>query len=130
MTVYGKTAVLAVRSYQKDGEIALISAWNQAIAIYTTSPSSRTKACPREAFMGLCHAGLVAGIPPTHRAAITKNGRYAIEAVKLLQKLPQVAMGPTELWRRVVGEGKQPNGQMGVVLALRRAGLIIGVTAK
>ena len=85
----------------------------------------RAKCCPRSAFLGLCGAGLVKGIPPGKYARSTLNGDRAIKAVEILARNPELTYSQAELWRLVAGrKGIGHDQQMTVVLALWGEGLI------
>jgi hypothetical protein len=124
MTIYGKAAVIATQACHADSNMSPKLAWAQGIRESSTSVSTCAKVCPREAFLGLCAAGLIPGIDPAAGAQLGKNAQYAIRAVKLLRVDPNLARNPAKLWGRVVGRGKVANGQMGVVVALWETGLI------
>lgn len=99
--------------------------------VYPASESSRKKGCPRSTYLGLCEAGFVRGIPRGDYTQSEDNKRYAIDAVRLLRRDPNLAEpsasagGAARLWAAVMkGDPKRPNGQMEVVLALWNTGLI------
>ena len=122
---YGAVAVAAVELVH--GGLAPASAWAQAaLAIFPHSQSQQDKGCPRGAFLGLCEAGIVAGVQTGKYSGSVKNKGYAVRAVTLLGADPSLAeSGSKVLWDRVMsGESKAPNGQMDVVLALWRNGLL------
>jgi hypothetical protein len=132
MGKYGDAAVRAAELLRSDRGSAE-AAWREvADELFADAPAARRKTCPREAFLGLCQAGLLAGVSAS-RCAISESGRnrlYATMAVRLLRADPSLARGSrVELWRRVVKEvgadpNKVPNSQMDVVLALWAARLI------
>jgi len=94
-------------------------AWESAIAEVTTSRSVRATYCPKNAFLGLCEAGVIAGIPAGRYGAPVpnKNGQYALEAWRVLQSEPYLSDDKTALWARLNGPDTQ-NGQMDVVVDL------------
>lgn len=106
-----------------------VNSWKQVVSKYFSSESSRQKACPRNAFLGLCEAGLVKGIKAGVYLKIKNknlNKEYAIAAVEKLKENPNVSKN--ELWDEVreklaLGE-KIHNSQMDVVLALWENDLI------
>lgn len=126
MNKYGQTAVDAVKMYRQRRFDSPVSAWEHVAGIiFVGKKSSIAKACPKNAFLGLCEEGLVRGIPAGKYTRSRLNKDYALRAVKLLRKNPDLASDPKLLWRRVMdGEEKQHNGQMDVVVALWKAGLI------
>jgi hypothetical protein len=129
---YGKLAVRATELL-REGCSSAEDAWRQmAEEIFPNAPASQQKTCPREAFLGLCQAGLLAGVPRgrCEASASGRNRDYARVAVGVLRAEPEFASkSKIELWRRVMREchedqGKNPNRQMDVVLALWSEGLI------
>jgi hypothetical protein len=100
--------------------------------LFANAAAARRKTCPREAFLGLCQAGLLAGVPASS-CTISKSGKnrlYATVAVRLLRADPSLARASAiEIWRRVMKNvdadpEKAHNSQMDVVLALWTARLI------
>ena len=127
-----------MKNYNKYGSVAKeavsisknpIISWEEAVFKHFSFESSRQKACPRNAFLGLCEAGLVKGI----KAGVylkskndNLNKKYAIAAVEKLKENPKLSK--KELWDKVreklaLGE-KIHNSQMDVVLALWQSNLI------
>jgi hypothetical protein len=137
MGKYGTTAVRAAGLLREGCESA-DKAW-RAIAkeVFAEAPEARNKVCPREAFFGLCAAGLIRGVPASTcpEPSNSPNRRYSVTAVHLLWADPDLARGnKVDLWRRVLKElgmdtKKRPNAQMDVVLALWERGLIVTPTA-
>lgn len=124
---YGKSAVRAVELIHS-GEISYTAdAWEKATAEFFTT---KTKSCPRSAFLGLCEAGLIKGVNQTHIKQPLKetiNKDHAIEAVKLLSENEEYASYRSlQLWRAVMnGNSKSHNFQMDVVLALWKSDMIV-----
>ncbi|CAM1346384.1 DUF6979 family protein [Tenacibaculum crassostreae] len=127
-----------MKNYNKYGSVAKeaseigknpVDSWEQVVSKYFSSESSRQKACPRNAFLGLCEAGLVKGIKVSVYLKSKNenlNKKYAIAAVEKLKENPNVSKN--ELWDQVrerlaLGE-KTHNSQMDVVLALWQNNLI------
>tara|TARA_R110001592_G_scaffold25816_10_gene97628 strand:- start:155 stop:553 length:399 start_codon:yes stop_codon:yes gene_type:complete len=124
-------------NYNKYGfaakEAALISgnpveSWKIAVKDFD-SESSKTKGCPKNAFLGLCEAGFVKGIKSGSYFKSKKpnlNKKYAIKAVELL--ISNSNLSEKELWELVREElnlgVKKHNSQMDVVIALWENGLI------
>jgi hypothetical protein len=118
MGIFGKAAVRATKlivGSSKSPE----QAWESAIAEFTESHSSRMKSCPKHAFLGLCQAGVIAGIPSGMYGARgdNKNGRYALQAWRLLQSEPKLSADKTALWARLDAPTNE-NNQMDVVVCL------------
>jgi hypothetical protein len=110
-------------------------AWYEAALENIASVSSRSKGCPREAFLGLCAEGVVRGIPRKPYTDSKDNKRYAIKAVELLRSEPNLGHDTgAGLWNRVLKELKKEkvhhNQQMHVVLALWTRGLIQNQTSQ
>jgi hypothetical protein len=121
---YGEAALVAARMETYGKAITPLERWNQAVQqLYPTSPSAQRKGGPRSAFLTLCEAGLVKGIPAGQYAAPHKNRPYATLAVALLAAGTHKTV--TTLWSEVTaGEDIEHNSQMDVVLALWKNGLI------
>lgn len=128
MKAYGEVAVEAVELLRGRAYTHPRDAWTAAArAIFPHSRSLQDKACPRGAFLGLCSAGLVRGVPKgEYSRRPTSNGRYAVDAVQLLWANRElVDEGPEGLWLRVMDSvEKRSNSQMDVVLALWDKGII------
>jgi hypothetical protein len=117
---YGDAAIAAVRLVASGGEKDAIGAWDMAVnRIFPDSPSSRTKGCPRGAFLGLCESGLVKGVPGGSYTRSKLNKQYALDAVLILRERPTLVGDPSALWQLVVGgAAKRHNAQMDVVVTL------------
>ncbi len=95
--------------------------------VYPTTPIGQKKSGPRNAFVGLCEAGLVKGIEPgvvePGTSGATRNKAYAVQAVQLLRAGTHSTV--TQLWSAVSEEeASEHANQMDVVLALWKNGLI------
>jgi hypothetical protein len=126
MSKYGEVAVRAVRLV---GQMRLepLAAWKRATAeIFPDSIDCQVKGCPKGAFLGLCEEGLVIGVRPGDYTTSKKNKSYAVKAVSVLRRTPGLADDRGSLWLAALdsAEPKRHNGQMDVVVALWRAGLI------
>lgn len=94
-----------------------------ASKIFAQSPSSRDKSCPRDAFLGLCEHGCVVGVAQGNYTRSVSNKRYAVAAVAILKKNPELSECDRDLWKAVTrGASLTHNGQMDVVNSLFRAG--------
>ncbi len=125
MGIYGNAAVFAAQMCCKDSNLSPLTAWINAIANFTESYESRTKNCPRGAFLGLCEVGAVSGIPRGcyNKTKKNKNKDYALTALNLLKEGASSNQG--KLWNMVIGSGeKHQNGQMDVVISLWEAALL------
>ncbi len=127
MTKYGRTAITAVRLFTTGLAESPRAAWSTAARdIFGPSTSSAEKGCPRDAFLGLCEEGLVRGIPAGQYTRSEKNKRYALDALTVLRRNPELATHSRVLWDVVMGdEAKVHNGQMDVVTALWEQGLVV-----
>ncbi|MDD9799839.1 MAG: hypothetical protein OXU29_05195 [Gammaproteobacteria bacterium] len=117
---YGRAAVIATDK-QRNGECnSPREAWSKAIKTLTKSIYAQNKSCPRSAYLGLCEAGLVKGVPAGEY--ITKlpklNKGYAVKAVSELRKNSRLQDSPIKLWELVIPEPKAHDSQMDVVIAL------------
>jgi hypothetical protein len=64
MQEYGKVAIQATE-LSRLGGFQPRAAWDRAIqTVFPDSTSLQDKACPRDAYLGLCENGLVVGVPP------------------------------------------------------------------
>jgi hypothetical protein len=128
MARYGDAAVLATSIVQIAKVSSPEEAWKLAVAkVCPDSVSSQKKGCPKGAYLGLCEEGLVKGIPAGSYTKSVHNKKYALRAVSLLRSEPSLSGSVKNLWDRVQdidGEGKAPNGQIDVVLALWQKGLL------
>ncbi len=122
---YGEAALIAARMDTYGKAITPAARWEQATAkLYPTSPSAQRKGGPRFAFLSLCEAGLVKGIPAGQYAPSNKNKAYVLRAVGLLNAGTHKTV--TTLWAEVTdGEDIAHNSQMDVVLALWKNDLIV-----
>lgn len=128
---YGKAALKAHKMATGKRSRDPRQAWKQATSsIWPRGTPSQVKSCPRDAFLGLCQAGKVQGVPPGQYTRSLKNKIYAIKAVALLKAQPSLAkQGVGVIWSKVMGKlsepaGKVHNQQMDVVLSLFQNGLI------
>jgi len=129
MGKYGKAAILATKNYYNSNFKDITQAWHTAmLEIFPIQVASRKKGCPKAAFLGLCEAGYVSGVPKGEylKKENSDNKRYAIDAVNLLNNSYDLTTtSPANLWKLVMnGESKTPNSQMDVVLSLWKHGLI------
>lgn len=125
MNQYGRTAIRAAQlCYNID--INANAAWENACSEIIKSLESQKKGCPKDAFLGLCEAGLVKGIPRGKYIKInreSKNKIYAVKAVELLNEEPSYRNNKKLLWQIVEGLSKVHNSQIDVVFALYDAKL-------
>jgi hypothetical protein len=125
MGKYGRCAAEAVDRVRNRGEDP-VTAWkNSARAVFPHSDWSQKKGCPKDAFLGLCEAGIVEGIPRGQYTRSLLNKKYALDAVEFLKENPTLSRDENALWQRVQGnDDKAHNAQMDVVIALWTIGLI------
>ena len=121
MSKYGEIACSTVKK-TKEG-MTPERAWGEAAKdVFPGKRPSRTKSCPRNAFLGLAEEGLVVGVAPGQYTNSKDNKRYAIKGVDLLRENPNLARQKSVLWRRVMhaegNEGKSHNNQMDAVIGL------------
>ncbi len=126
MTRYEQAAVEAVKLINVGTIVDPHNAWTQAtINIFGRGKSSQVKGCPRGAFLGLCEAGLVKGVPAGTYTRASKNKKYAVDAVAALKVNSALASDKQALWKAVLrGKTKSHNEQLDVVIALWNSGLI------
>lgn len=126
MKKYGKAAVKAAKLITKriiDPRVA----WEMtSIHIFGKGTPSQMKSCPRNAFLGLCEAGIVKGVLPGTYTRSKQNKKYAIKAVNILKRNSHRIFEEKALWMAIMKNvTKQHNQQMDVVLALWKFNLII-----
>ena len=120
---YGEAALLAVRMELYGKALTPVERWQDAVGkVYPTTPVGQKKRGPREAFVGLCDAGLVKGIAAGEHGGVNRNRDYAIEAVRLLRAGEHKTV--SQLWS-AVGDNAEHGAQIDVVLALWKNGLIM-----
>ncbi|MFJ5437875.1 DUF6979 family protein [Pectobacterium brasiliense] len=125
--VYGRTAVAVVRNHA-NGQNPRES-WENEISLLTDLKSIREKGCPKSAFLGLCEAGYVNGIPAKkYLLRGGKNKGYAIAGAKVVLAHAAKIYQPEDLWliikESIPARPDKYNQQMHVVLALKDAGLL------
>ena len=128
MAQFGSAPVFATKAYTQGKFSTLLDAWDFAISQYSESNSIRGKVCPKDAYLGLCECGLVKGIPAGKYGGPARNvnGRYAVDAYRILKSNPTLAANKRALWDtipepRAVNE----NNQIDVVVSLLRAGMLV-----
>ncbi|MCU1223088.1 MAG: hypothetical protein JWQ42_1181 [Edaphobacter sp.] len=123
---YGEAALIAARAETYGKAITPADRWDEATRkLYPTNPSLQRKGGPRAAFLSLCEAGLIKGIPAGQYTSPHKNKAYATRAVSLLNAGTHRTVNT--LWAEVTdGEDIPHHSQMDVVLALWKNNLIVG----
>ena len=127
MGQYGNAAVRATEYYRQGKVQSILEAWHLAISEFSDSEPSRKKACPKDAYLGLCEAGLVLGIPAAKHGAPTnnKNGRYAVDAYWILRSEPSLSANKEALWNGIrEPKAENENNQIDVVVSLWSKGLL------
>jgi len=126
MNKYGQAAITAVTLYTSGSVSSPVAAWEIASSeLFGVGTPAQKKACPRNAFLGLCESGLVRGVPKGQYTSSQDNKRYVLEAVRMLRSAPADTTDGTRLWELVMrGERKRHNSQMNVVIALWTSNLI------
>lgn len=122
---YGEAALMAARMDTHGKSVLPLSRWQEATKkLYPTSPSAQRKSGPRFAFLSLCEAGLIKGIPAGQYMPSNKEKSYALRAVGLLRAGTHKTV--STLWAEVTdGEDVPHSSQMDVVLALWKNGLVV-----
>ena len=123
---YGEAALQAVRMELYGKALTPVERWQDAVQKLYPTPAGQKKSAPRQAFVGLCEAGLVKGVTPGGDAPPTSSGNrnkdYAVEAVRLLRAGTHKTV--TQLWAAIADDDEH-SSQMDVVLALWKNGLIV-----
>lgn len=125
---YERAAVKAVQLLKSGDFEGPRRAWDSAIWGETDSGNSADKGCPRGAFLGLCEAGRVKGVPSGDycRSGKKRNKNHTLKVLELLeekyhgQELPE----KTKLWSEAV-ENVPHNGQLDVLYGLWKEELIV-----
>jgi hypothetical protein len=127
MGQYGEAAIIATEYLVQGKLTSPRDAWNLAVSKVSESNESRRKGCPRDAYLGLCDAGLVSGISAgKYGPKNNVNGRYAVNACQLLRSEPSLVTDKTTLWDRIdEPRARNQNGQLDVVVTLWNKGLLI-----
>jgi len=129
---FGEAALIAAR-LDVPPSVSPVDRWDTAVRqLYPEKPYMQKKTAPRTAFLGLCEEGRVKGIPTGQYSPSNPNKGYALRAVELLEAGTHrtIAALWTEVSRRSPEADEDPadelphNGQMDVVLALWKNGLI------
>lgn len=126
MGKYGETAVQSTQLIRDGLYSSPLDAWQQAAAIvFSQQPSSQKKGCPKDTFLSLCGAGLVAGVPAGEYTRSKYNKEYALKAYQALVSDPTLGQDHKKLWIASCGDAnKKDNSQMDVVCSLWDAGLL------
>lgn len=127
MNKNGIIALEATRIINESNEVTPRQAWLKTAKNYSpTSQSSQIKSCPMSTYLGLCEEGLVKGVPAGKYTRSSKNKAYALRAIKLIRQDPNLLDTPKELILAAsYGKMQSLNGQIDVISALWKAGLII-----
>ena len=133
---FGEAALIAAR-LDVPPSVSPVDRWDTAVRqLYPEKPYMQKKTAPRGAFLGLCEEGRVKGIAHGQYAPSNRNKGYALAATALLEAGTHRTI--TALWAEVSREQgsdeAEPievphNGQMDVVLALWKNGLIVPKSA-
>lgn len=120
---YGEAALIAAR-LEVPEQVTAAERWDTAVRqLYPEKPYMQKKGAPKSVFLGLCHAGLVKGVPVADGTPANRNASYGVKAVELLCAGTHRTV--SALWTEVTsGEELAHAAQMDVVLALWKNGLI------
>ena len=121
---YGEAALIAARLDVPE-RVSAAERWDVAVRqLYPEKPYMQKKGSPKGAFLGLCEAGLVKGVPASEAVSGGRNGAFAVKAVELLKAGTHRTV--SALWAEVsAGEELEHSAQMDVVLALWKNGLVV-----
>ncbi len=124
MSKYGDVAIGATRIAQTG--VCPVDAWNTAAKNeFKDSTASINKGCPKNAFLALAESGFIVGVPKGNYTKSVLNKQYALEAVRILNKKPDMQNDIKNLWVLSCGsESKVHNNQMDVVVSLWSQGLL------
>ena len=128
MSKYGECAVKSVQFCIKESA-SPVDAWEEITSqVFGKGTSSQKKGCPRTTFLGLCEEGYIKGI--TKGKYLLKemkdgNKKYAIEAVKVLKRNPDLIKRKNDLWSAMTcGKSIAQNNQIEVIVSLNEKDLI------
>lgn len=127
MGKFGDAAVMAVQLILKGDAHFPDDAWYEATGrIFGEGSASRSKSCPKGAFLGLCEEGYVKGIPKGSYTESFHNKEYALRALTFLRENNDLCNDKKRLWKLVTEEdGTNHNQQMDVVCVLWKQGLVV-----
>lgn len=131
MKGYGDVALRATELANAKG-LSPREAWDAAAwLLFPRSKASREKSCPKGAFLGLCAAGLVDGMPLGDSKDLElDNAKYAIAAANIIRGVKNVMLvQEAGLWKKVLAAlgikgALTYNHQLEVVLKLAEARLL------
>jgi hypothetical protein len=107
--IYNKYGIATVKTAQElNSSSSVTEAYSLSIKGVFETKSSQEKSCPRNAFLGLCEAGLVKGIPKGDYTKSVKNKEYALKAIDILKKNAETTFSPIELWKKLELGDKRP----------------------
>ena len=121
-TVFGKTCITAVKLIA-DEKTDPEKAWKRAIQVYTHSPKTQIKSCPKNAFVDLCASGYIKGIKKQNDIALSENGKISIEAINILKTDNWKIKSKSKFWSENFNRSHQ--GQLDVILALKENNLLV-----
>jgi uncharacterized protein DUF6979 len=125
---YGLAAAKAVALCRDNPGLTPPMAWEKAAAeFFVPGTPAQRKGCPKNTFLGLCEDGHIQGIPPGDYIRPRKyaNKGYATAALAVLQRQPELADSPLDLWARVrPWDSMTHNEQMTVVVTLWKSRLL------
>ncbi|WP_152599700.1 hypothetical protein [Hoeflea sp. BAL378] len=126
MGKYGEAAISAVHLLAKNEAMPPRLAWETAVQdVFPSSESSRSKGCPRDAFLALCGLGAVRNVAAGIYTRSIKNRGYVERALAAIRFDPGLATNKEELWSIATGgEQKKENAQMDVLVTLYLNGRI------
>jgi Family of unknown function (DUF6979) len=121
MCLYGAVAVDAVNLIRNGIFDCPIEAWNKAVE--KEKVSIKEKTCPKNAFLGLCEAGLVLGVKKGLDFGLKNNPnkKHALLAYKLLCKNSNTTKDEFEAQLPI----KNDNGHFSVVNKLFKANFLV-----
>jgi len=101
MNLYGTAALMVAQSFRQGQNPE--AEWEKAIKQLTSKTSVQEKACPKDAFLGLCTAGLVKNMPAGQYSSSVDNRAYAEEGVRLLKSNRKYwSFSKIQLWKEVL----------------------------
>ena len=117
---YGDAAIEAVKHLNKIKLSNPEEAWDIVTQkIFGKDTAAQKKGCPRNTFLAICETGRIEGVKRGTYTKSRKNKSYAIEAIKILERNPELSANRKVLWQLIPEcENKTHNNQMDVVTSL------------
>lgn len=117
---YGDAALEAVKLLNITKSLNPEEAWDIVTQkIFGKDTPAQKKRCPQNTFLAICETGKIKGVMRGTYTKSRKNKNYALKAIKILEKNPELSANKKDLWHLIPEcENKTHNNQMDVVVSL------------